>query len=212
MTELATRAGLSLAVPPATVADAAALTACFDRVSGEDRRFRFFSASQHVSHEQLDPLIHADHFTSKSWLAFDKAGNELVASGLLACGKALDTGEIAVSVRGDYKGMGVGWALLDHIAREAEAGGAGSSRSKAATTTPRSQWNATRASSPNRSRTIRRWSSWPRPCADPEQAGMSEAYTEAWRESIAAPETFWSWAAQAVEWYSHMEPSQSPTG
>ncbi len=41
---------------------------------------------------------------------------------------------------------------------------------------------------------------------------MSEAYTEAWRESIAAPETFWSWAAQAVEWYSHMEPSQSPTG
>ena len=123
MTELATRAGLSLAVPPATVADAAALTACFDRVSGEDRRFRFFSASSNVSHEQLDPLIHADHFTSKSWLAFDKAGNELVASGLLACGKALDTGEIAVSVRGDYKGMGVGWALLDHIAREAEAGG-----------------------------------------------------------------------------------------
>ncbi len=31
---------------------------------------------------------------------------------------------------------------------------------------------------------------------------MSEAYTEAWRESIAAPETCWSWAAQAVEWYS----------
>ena len=124
MTELATCAGLSLAVRPATVADAAALTACFDRVSGEDRRFRFFSASPNVSHEQLDPLIHADHFTSKSWLAFDKAGNELVASGLLACGKALDTGEIAVSVRGDYKGMGVGWALLDHIAREAEAAGA----------------------------------------------------------------------------------------
>ena len=123
VTELATRAGLTLAVRPATEADAAALTAFFDRVSGEDRRFRFFSASQHVSHEQLDPLIHADHFTSESWLAFDNSGDELVASGLLACDKALDTGEIAVSVRGDYKGKGVGWALLDHIAREAEARG-----------------------------------------------------------------------------------------
>ena len=31
---------------------------------------------------------------------------------------------------------------------------------------------------------------------------MSEAYTQAWRESITAPENFWSRAAQAVEWYS----------
>ena len=31
---------------------------------------------------------------------------------------------------------------------------------------------------------------------------MSEAYEAAWRESISDPETFWSRAANAVEWFS----------
>lgn len=121
-TQLVTRSGVVLDVRPATAADEPALVAFFDRVSSEDRRFRFFAAGEHVSHEQLEPLTQADHYTSESWLAFD-AGGELVASGLLACDKGLDTGEIAVSVRSDYKGRGVGWALLDHIAAEAQARG-----------------------------------------------------------------------------------------
>lgn len=117
-TELATRTGLALSVRPATEADEPALATFFDAVSDEDRRFRFFAAAAHVSHEQLEPLIHADHFRSESYLAFDKADGELVASGLLACDNAMDTGEIAVSVRRDRKGLGIGWAMLDHLASE----------------------------------------------------------------------------------------------
>ena len=121
--ELATRSGTVIAVRPATESDEAALTAFFDLVSDEDRRFRFLTAGEHVSHEQLEPLIHADHFRSESFLGFDKASGELVASALLACDNPLDTAEIAISIRKDYKGKGVGWALLDFLGQEAESRG-----------------------------------------------------------------------------------------
>lgn len=118
-TRLATRSGIALDVRPAHEADAAALTEFFDRVSDEDRRFRFFSASEHVNHDQLEPLIHADHFRSESFVATDAATGQIVGSALLACDNALDTGEVAVSVCQNYRGKGVGWALLDFIGSEA---------------------------------------------------------------------------------------------
>ena len=117
--QLTTRDGVVLDVRLAGEADEAALRVFFDAVSEQDRRFRFFAAGQHVSPDQLDPLIHADHFRSESYIAFDHATGELVASGLLACDGKLDTGEIAVSVRADYRGRGVGHAFFDH--REAQA-------------------------------------------------------------------------------------------
>ncbi len=120
---LSTRSGLVLEVRRAREDDESALAAFFDKVSDEDRRFRFFSAAAHISHDQLEPLIHADHFRSESFLAFDVANGELVASALLACDGALDTGEIAVSVRADYRGNGVGWALLDFLGDQARQRG-----------------------------------------------------------------------------------------
>ncbi|MEJ2410472.1 MAG: GNAT family N-acetyltransferase [Novosphingobium sp.] len=119
--QLTTRTGINLTVRPASKSDEPALGAFFDAVSDDDRRFRFLSASEHVSHEQMAPLLKADHFQSESFLAFDDG--ELVASALLACDAGLDTGEIAVSVRSDYKGKGVGWALLDFLAGEAQERG-----------------------------------------------------------------------------------------
>lgn len=121
--DLSTRSGLILSVRSASEADEAALSAFFDKVSDEDRRFRFFSAGEHVSHEQLHPLIHVDHFRSESFLAFDKSSGELIGSALLACDGALDTGEVAVSIRRDYKGRGVGWALLDFLGEQAQSRG-----------------------------------------------------------------------------------------
>ncbi|MFC0588604.1 GNAT family N-acetyltransferase [Novosphingobium aquiterrae] len=122
-THLTTRTGLGLSVRIATADDEPALQAFFDQVSDEDRRFRFLAAADHVSHNQLVPLLEADHYQSESFLAFDSANGELVGSALLACDKALDCGEIAVSVRADYKGKGVGWALLDVLGGEAQGRG-----------------------------------------------------------------------------------------
>ncbi|MDE8654593.1 GNAT family N-acetyltransferase [Novosphingobium album (ex Liu et al. 2023)] len=120
---LATRSGIDIEVRRTTEADEAELASFFDRVTDQDRRFRFFVAAEHVGHDQLDPLVHADHFRSESWLAFNKASGQIVASALLACDGPLDTAEIAVSVCGNHRGKGIGWALLDLLAREAEARG-----------------------------------------------------------------------------------------
>jgi len=121
--ELTTRTGMVLAVRPAAESDEPTLAAFFDQVSDEDRRFRFFTTAAHVSHDQLDALLHADHRQSESFLAFDKATGELVASALFACDAGLDTAEVAVSIRNDCRGKGLGWALLDMLGREAEARG-----------------------------------------------------------------------------------------
>jgi acetyltransferase len=121
--ELTTRTGMVVTVRQAGAVDEPVLAAFFDQVSDEDRRFRFFSTSAHLSHDQLDPLLHADHFRSESFLGFDKASGELVASAMLACDNALDTAEVAVSIRKDCRGKGLGWALLDLLGRAAQARG-----------------------------------------------------------------------------------------
>lgn len=120
---LVTRTGIVLDVRAATPADANALATFFDAVSDEDRRFRFLAAADHVGHAQLEPLIHAERYSSQSYLAFDSQDDTLVASGVLASDAEGDTGEIAVSVRADYKGKGVGWAMLDYLAKQARTNG-----------------------------------------------------------------------------------------
>jgi len=118
-----TRSGVQFQIRPATEFDEVQLGRFFDRVSEEDRRFRFLAASQHVGHQQLAPLVQVDHFLSESFLAFEMKTGTLVATGQLVCDDALDTAEVAVSVIQDFRGRGVGWTMLDLLAREAEKRG-----------------------------------------------------------------------------------------
>ena len=67
----------------------------------------------------FEPMTHCDHFRTENFLAFAGDGGELVATAMPACDNPLDTCEIAVSVRRDWRGQGIGWALLDLIADEA---------------------------------------------------------------------------------------------
>jgi acetyltransferase len=122
-TELVTRDGVTLCVRPAEPADAAALEAFFDGVSDEDRRFRFLTAVRHVGPGQISALTQVDHWRTESFVAFDKADNALVASAMLACDAAMETGEVAISIHRAYRGRGLGWTLLDMVAREAQRRG-----------------------------------------------------------------------------------------
>jgi len=92
-------------------------------VSDEDRRFRFLSAHAHLNHQQLAPMVEVDHSRAESFIAFDKATGTVVGHGLLVCDKPLDTGEIAISVCSNWRGQGVGWALLDVVADAARQRG-----------------------------------------------------------------------------------------
>lgn len=120
---LPTRSGIDLDVRPATEDDTASLVDFFDRVTAEDRRFRFLAATDHVGPVLLEPLVHTDHFRTESWIGINRASGQVVASGLLACDGPLDTGEIAISVCGNHRGKGIGWAMLDYLASQAKARG-----------------------------------------------------------------------------------------
>ncbi|MEZ5697358.1 MAG: GNAT family N-acetyltransferase [Sphingomonadaceae bacterium] len=118
-----TRTGLGLAVRAASPEDEAVMQAFYDQVSEDDRRFRFFSAQGNVGHEQLAPMLETDHFRRETFLAFRGDNGELVAVAMLACDNPMEVAEVAISVRADYRGRGIGWSLLDLLAHEAQRRG-----------------------------------------------------------------------------------------
>jgi len=120
--QLPTRSGLIVDVRTVRADDEALLKDFFDHVSNEDRRFRFFTASPHLQPHQAAALIQVDHRQTESYLAFTPEG-QLVASAMLACDDAMETAEVAISIRADRKGQGVGWSLLNYITAEAKARG-----------------------------------------------------------------------------------------
>ncbi|WP_427967211.1 N-acetyltransferase family protein [Altererythrobacter sp.] len=119
-----TRNGVQLEFRAVTPEDEPLLEEFFDKVSDEDRRFRFLSAVGHVGHYLLEPMVTVDHFRTEGFLAFDRETGILAGFGMLACDKTMDSAEVAISVRSDYRGRGVGWAMLDLLADEADRRGA----------------------------------------------------------------------------------------
>lgn len=120
--QLTTQSGIHLRIRPACPADETSLADFFTHVSPDDLRFRFLSGAETVRHEQLVALTRVDHVRTESFLAFDEAG-VLVATAMLACDVAMQTGEIAIVIRSDYKGKGLGWSMLAYVAGRAEAKG-----------------------------------------------------------------------------------------
>lgn len=122
-TDLVSHTGLVLHVRPVRPDDEAALAEFFTHVTPEDLRFRFLGGVKEVSHERLVAMTHVDHRLTENFLACVDGGKTIIATAILACDASLDKGEVAISVRADYKHKGVAWELLRHVARYAEAKG-----------------------------------------------------------------------------------------
>lgn len=116
-------AGGAVPVRAATPEDEAGLAAFFDQVGDKDRRFRFLHAVGHLNHAALEPMVSCDHFHTEHFLAFNPDDRSILASAMIACDAPLDTAELAVSVRGDRRGEGIGWAMLELLAEEARRRG-----------------------------------------------------------------------------------------
>ena len=116
-----TRTGFRFHVRPVGREDEALLGEFFTHVTSDDLRFRFLSGISVVSHGQLSSLIDVDHRQKENFLAFDSDGTTLIATAMLACDPALTVGEVAISIRPEFKGRGVSWELLEHVAHFAEA-------------------------------------------------------------------------------------------
>ncbi|GAC1043189.1 N-acetyltransferase family protein [Rhizobium sp. No.120] len=120
---ITTREGLQVTVRPAGFEDEHLMIDLFDHVSPQDLRFRFLSAVKHVSRKQIADLIGADHNAIESYLAFVKGGNMPVATAVLACDHKRKRGEVAIAVRSDFKGHGLGWEFLGLMVSEARKRG-----------------------------------------------------------------------------------------
>jgi L-amino acid N-acyltransferase YncA len=118
---LKTRTGFEFEVRAATAADEPLLAEFFTHVANDDLRFRFLSGQKSVSHDQLVMMTRHDRQTD-NFLAMSLDGT-LIASAMLACDAARERGEVAISIRSDYKARGVGWELLSFVASYAEATG-----------------------------------------------------------------------------------------
>lgn len=119
---LTTRSNFVFTVRPSTAEDAGPLLAFFEGVSLEDLRFRFFTSVAHVRPEQIATLIDVDHHKTENFLAFAEDGS-LVATAMLACDPSFESAEVAIAIRQDHKGLGIGWTLLDYVARQARERG-----------------------------------------------------------------------------------------
>lgn len=115
--------GYRFHVRPAAPEDEELLADFFTHVDGEDLRFRFLTAVRTVAPNQLKALLTLDHKRTENFLAIDEDTGVMIATAMLAADKALASAEVAIAIRSDFKGRGVGWMLLDHVARFAAAKG-----------------------------------------------------------------------------------------
>jgi len=121
--QLNTRAGIRLNVRPVSVADKALLADFFTHVTKEDLRFRYLVGLDHVSMERVAELADIDHAQVENYLAFGEGGTPLIATAVLACDPKFERAEVAITIREDFKNLGVGWELLSYLAKVARAKG-----------------------------------------------------------------------------------------
>ena len=121
--DLVARDGYAFHVRPAARSDEEALADFFTRVDKDDLRFRFLTAVQKVSHDQLQALGSVDHDRTENFLAIEPVTGAIIATAMLAADETLVNPEVAVAIRADFKRRGISWTLLDHVARFAVAKG-----------------------------------------------------------------------------------------
>lgn len=121
--ELVTRAGVRLKLRPANPDDEPLLADFFGHMRPEDVRFRFLTPVPHPGHAMLARLVNVDHVRDENFLAFAEDGETLLATAMVTTEPSLEKAEVAIAVRADHRGKGVGWTLLDYAARYAEKKG-----------------------------------------------------------------------------------------
>lgn len=121
--DLTTRTGFRFHVRPARPEDEASLAEFFIHVTADDLRFRFLSSIKTVGHDRLAAMTRFDHRRTENFLAFADGNPAIIATAMLACDDALETGEVAIAIRSEDKHKGVSWELLGHLTGYAEAKG-----------------------------------------------------------------------------------------
>lgn len=122
--QFTTRSGMALNVRSASSSDREDLLAFLNSLSPADLRFRFLSAVKPGA-SLARILSDVDHRTAENLLAFDASSGRIVASAMIAQADVSSAAEIAVLVRSDLQGHGIGWKMLQEACAYAQARGYG---------------------------------------------------------------------------------------
>nr|WP_155194081.1 GNAT family N-acetyltransferase [Roseibium denhamense] len=115
--------GRTIFVRPVRPEDEDLFKSFFERVTPEDLRLRFFAPVRDFNHRFLARLTQLDYARAMAFTAIDTSDGSLLGVVRLHADPDHQTGEYAVMVRSDLKGLGLGWALMKLIIRYAKADG-----------------------------------------------------------------------------------------
>lgn len=112
---LTLRGGRRVQVRPVQPDDEGLYEEFFRHVSADDMRLRFFGVVKDIGHAFIARLTQIDYGRSIALLALDDVSGALLGVVRLHCDPDHRSGEYAILVRSDCKGIGLGWALMELI-------------------------------------------------------------------------------------------------
>jgi acetyltransferase len=115
--------GRAVLVRPVRPEDEALFRAFFGRVSAEDLRLRFFAPVRDFSHAFLARLTQIDYARAIAFVAIDPDSGDMMGAVRLHADANHETGEYAILLRSDLKGLGLGWELMRLMIEWARAEG-----------------------------------------------------------------------------------------
>ncbi|AWN54161.1 bifunctional acetate--CoA ligase family protein/GNAT family N-acetyltransferase [Methylobacterium sp. 17Sr1-1] len=115
--------GQGILVRPVRAEDEGLFETFFRQVSAEDLRLRFFAPVRDFSHAFLARLTQLDYARAIAFVAIEEANGTMMGAVRLHADANHETGEYAILVRSDLKGLGLGWALMGLMLDWARADG-----------------------------------------------------------------------------------------
>jgi acetyltransferase len=120
---IVTRSGKRVLVRPVRPEDEEIFLHFFKQVSAEDLRLRFFAPVRDFSHAFLARLTQMDYARAIAFVAIDPETSEMMGAVRLHADANHETGEYAILMRSDLKGLGLGWELMRMMIEWAKAEG-----------------------------------------------------------------------------------------
>jgi len=122
-TPFTTRDGREVLIRPVRPEDEELFKTFFSKITAEDLRLRFFAPVRDFSHAFIARLIQIDYARAIAFTAVDRDSGEMLGAVRLHADANMETGEYAILLRSDLKGIGLGWRLMRMIIAWAEAEG-----------------------------------------------------------------------------------------
>lgn len=115
VTEVRLPSGTSMQIRPIRPEDERALKDMVARMDPEDRRMRFFAATKELSHSLAARLTQIDYAREMALVAQLEKSTDILGVAHFSADPDNEHAEFAIAVRTDWKGRGVGFAVMQQL-------------------------------------------------------------------------------------------------